>query len=138
MMLSGSCLCGAVRYQIAGPLKMAGHCHCSICRKAHGAAFATWTMVRTDQFEWLAGEEYLHAYSSSPDRQRLFCGECGTPIAATHNGHIGEVVLASLDDEPGIRPREHIFVGSRACWHEITDALPQFVQWPPGLEPATT
>ena len=51
--------------------------------------------------------------------------------------HHPEVVLASLDDEPGVRPREHIFVGSRACWHEITDALPQFVQWPPGLERVT-
>jgi hypothetical protein len=48
---------------------------------------------------------------------------------------VGEVAAGTLDGDPGVRPREHIFVGSKAPWHEITDALPQYAQWPPGMEP---
>jgi hypothetical protein len=67
-------------------------------------------------------------------RERCFCGKCGSPLASTHHG-VGEVVLASVDGEPGVRPREHIFVGSKAPWDEIADALPRHDAWPPGMEP---
>lgn len=133
--LSGGCLCGALRYEIAGPLGRTGHCHCSICRKSHGAAFATWAGVDPERFRWTAGAAFLEGYESSPGRLRCFCRKCGSPLASSDAGKVEEVVLATVDGDPGVRPCEHIFVGSKAPWDEITDALPQFEGWPPGLGP---
>lgn len=124
-MLRGSCLCSAVAYEVDGPVAHIGNCHCSICRKSHGTAFATWGIFDTRQFRWTAGESALRAYASSPGRQRLFCGTCDSSLASAHDGQVGEVVLASLDTEPGACPAKHIFVASKAAWHDITDASPQ-------------
>ncbi|MCY1505155.1 Glutathione-dependent formaldehyde-activating enzyme [compost metagenome] len=131
MTMSGSCLCGAVRYEITGAFKFLGNCHCSMCRKAHGAAFVTWGIVDPDQFHWVAGKEFVHGYESSPGNRRCFCKQCGAPLVSTHSGRVGEVVVGTLDGDPGLRPSEHIFVGSKASWHEITDGLPQHAEWPP-------
>ena len=135
MSIKGGCLCGAVKYEITGSLEFAGNCHCSICRKLHGAAYVTWTFVKPGQFKWISGKESLGTFKSSPERERLFCSICSTPLAASHHGNIGEVVLGSIDGDPGVKPTEHIFVGSKAPWHEITDELPQYEQWPPGINP---
>jgi hypothetical protein len=135
MTITGSCLCGTVCYEITGALQLIGHCHCSICRKSHGAAFATWGIVDPDQFRWTAGESSVQGYESSPGNQRCFCKRCGSPLVSTHGGAVGEVVVGSMDGDPGARPTEHIFVGSKACWHEITDALPQYETWPPETAP---
>ena len=133
MGLKGSCLCGVVRYEITGPFIAAGHCHCSICRKSHGAAFATWAHVAPDQFRWTSGAEAIAGYESSPGRARCFCSKCGSPLVSTDAGKVTEVVLGTVDGDPGVRPREHIFVRAKAPWYEIADALPQFEEWPPGL-----
>jgi len=135
MTIKGSCLCGAVRYEVAGPLLGAGHCHCSICRKAHGAAFATWAFITPAEFRWTAGAELLGKYPSSPGQERCFCTKCGSPLAAMHGGKVGEVVVGSVDGDPGVRPREHIFVGSKAPWYDIEDTLEQHEEWPPGMKP---
>uniref|UniRef100_B8HT33 Glutathione-dependent formaldehyde-activating GFA n=1 Tax=Cyanothece sp. (strain PCC 7425 / ATCC 29141) TaxID=395961 RepID=B8HT33_CYAP4 len=135
MAIKGSCLCGAVSYAINGSLERIGHCHCSICRKSHGAAFATWALINPDQFQWTSGAEFVEGYESSPGRKRCFCKKCGSPLVATHAGKITEVVLGTVDGDSGARPSEHIFVGSKALWYEITDALPQFEQCPSGMEP---
>ena len=134
MVIGGSCLCGAVRYEISGAFRLIGHCHCSMCRKSHGAAFATWGIVGPDQFQWTSGAEFVEAYGSSPGRERCFCRKCGSPLASAHAGKVTEVVVGTVDGDPGARPREHIFVGSKAPWYEIADALPQHQQWPPGME----
>jgi hypothetical protein len=131
----GSCLCGGVRYEITGAFKAMGNCHCSMCRRAQGAAFVTWGIIDHDQFRWTAGEGRIQAYESSPGTQRCFCGTCGSPLVCTHGGKVSEVVIGTIDGDPGARPSEHIFVGSKALWHEITDALPQHDTWPPGLAP---
>ena len=135
MAITGSCLCGAVRYEITGPFKAAGHCHCSMCRKSHGAAFATWAHVNPDQFRWTAGMEFVARYESSPGKERCFCKKCGSPLGLSDSGKITEVVLGTVDGDPGVRPGEHIFVGSKAPWYEIVDALPQYEEWPPGMAP---
>lgn len=134
MVIKGSCLCGTVRYEVTGPVEVVGHCHCSICRKSHGAAFATWMIINSDQFRWTSGVESVAEYESSPGRERCFCKRCGSPLAASHAGQVTEVVLGTADGDPGVRPREHIFVGSKAPWYEITDSLPQSEEWPPGMD----
>ena len=135
MSVKGSCLCGSVVYEVTGPLKFMGNCHCSICRKSHGAAYATWGIISPEQFRWISGEEFVQHYESSPGRTRCFCKKCGSPLAGAHSGVVGEVVVGTIDGDPGTRPQEHIFVGSKALWHDIVDTLPQHEGWPPGFKP---
>ena len=135
MAITGSCLCKSVRYEITGAIEIMGNCHCSICRKSHGAPFVTWVVISPDQFRWTAGEEFVQGYDSSPGIQRCFCRKCGSSLATAHNGRISEVAVGTVDGDPGLRTGAHIFVGSKASWHEITDDLPQFTEWPPGMEP---
>lgn len=132
-MLRGSCQCGAVSYVINGSFELMGHCHCSICRKSHGAAFVTWGLINPDQFQWLSGKELIQSYESSPGRQRCFCRQCGSSLVSMHFGVVSEIVVGTVDGDPGMRPSEHIFVGSQASWYEIADTLPQFEAWPPGM-----
>lgn len=135
MSIKGSCLCGNVMYEIVGSFEFVGNCHCSMCRKSHGTAFATWGIIKPERFRWISGEDFIQGYESSPGRQRCFCKECGSPLVSTHAGVVSEVVVGTVDGDPGTRPREHIFVGSKAPWHEITDSLPQYEEWPPGFKP---
>lgn len=134
MAITGGCLCGAVRYEIEDPMSFMGNCHCSMCRRWSGAAYSTWGILGEAAFRWSAGEDLVQAYASSPGRERCFCSKCGSPLVSKHAGVIGEVVAGSLDGDPGLRPREHIFVGSKAPWHEICDDLPRHDGWPPGME----
>jgi hypothetical protein len=79
-MVRGSCLCGGVKYEKTGPLMRSGHCHCSKCRKAHGAAFRSRARVRVEDFKWVQGEELVKYFESSPGFHRGFCSVCGSPI----------------------------------------------------------
>lgn len=133
MAIKGSCLCGTVRYEISGAFLFTGNCHCSVCRKAHGAAFVTWGIINPEQFRWTGGQEFIEEYASSPGKARCFCRRCGSRLASSHAGKVSEIVLATVDGDPGVRPREHIFVASKADWHDISDALPQYDTWPPGM-----
>ena len=133
MPITGSCLCGAVSYEVTAPFQFLGNCHCSMCRKSNGAAFATWGILEPGSFRWTSGEHALRRYESSAGHARCFCGTCGSALASAHAGVVGEVVVGTVDGDPGARPREHIFVGSRATWHQITDTLPQHEEWPPGF-----
>ncbi len=58
--------------------------------------------------------------------------KCGSSLAVIDR-KVAEVALGTADGAPDVRPREHVFTGSKAPWHEITDALPQFREWPPGM-----
>lgn len=132
-MLEGSCLCGAVRYQVDAPLKAIHHCHCSRCRKAHGAAFSTFGDVPADRFRFVAGAEHVRGYRSSPPIERAFCDVCGSNLTFRFDGMPDTVwiAIASLDGDPGVRPSGHIFATSKAEWFDITDALPQWPEYPP-------
>jgi hypothetical protein len=132
--INGACMCDAIRYEINGPLRDAGNCHCSMCRKGHGAAYATYASVDAETFRWVCGEELVSIYESSPGSGRMFCSVCGSTLGGTENGRINSVTLGTIEGDPGIRPRSHIFVASKAPWHDISDDLPQFEEWPPGEE----
>lgn len=133
--LRGSCLCGALRYEIAGPLRGVLNCHCGLCRKAHGAAFRTRAAVERRHFRWLAGEAQLAGYRSSPNTTRTFCRICGANLISVFDDRreILGLALGTLDDDPGVKPACHVFVGSKAPWHDITDGLPQYDTLPPGI-----
>ena len=131
-MLRGSCLCGGVRYEISGALSGALNCHCSMCRKAHGAAFRSRARVRAADFRWVGGEELVTYYESSPGNHRGFCRVCGSPLLSRfdHDPSIYGLPLGALDDDPGVKPKFHVFVANKAPWFDITDELPQFPALP--------
>src|SRR5262245_34662378 len=126
-MLRGSCLCGTIRYEVKGQLGRAVHCHCSMCRKAHGAAFGSYARVNDADFTLTSGADRLASYQSSPEVTRTFCGRCGSTLQFISTKRPGSFSLAlgTLDDDPGIRQAMNIFVGSKAPWHDITDELPR-------------
>lgn len=131
MAIKGGCLCGKVRYEVSGPLFDADHCHCSMCRRQHGAAFATYVDFNSDDFKWISGKDLIKVYEPSPDGGWCFCSECGSSLAGTVGGKITSVTLSTVEGDLGIEPEKHIFVGSKAHWHEINDDLPQFDDRPP-------
>ena len=131
-MIRASCLCGGVRFEISGKLTGASHCHCSMCRKAHGAAFGTYAAVKAADFRVVSGADRITRYRSSNGIVRTFCAGCGSTLQWLRESKPGivDVALGILDDDPGVRPERHIFVGSKAPWHEITDSLPQHETYP--------
>ena len=134
-MIRGSCLCKGVQFEIHGTFGRSSHCHCSMCRKAHGAAFGSYALVNSETFKVTAGAELIARYRSSPDVVRTFCARCGSTLQFLRQStpEIQFVALGVLDDDPEMRPARHIFVGSKAPWFEITDGLPQHAERaPPG------
>jgi hypothetical protein len=127
-MISGSCLCDSIRFRIRGELGPVGYCHCSMCRKANGSAFSTNGIVRRRDFSFMRGDELIQEYESSPGRFRAFCSRCGSPIYSRVDAQPEalRVRLGTLDCDPGRRPAGHVWVGSKAPWHTISDDLPQF------------
>jgi len=134
-MIRGSCLCQTVRYELSEPPEEMSNCHCSMCRKAHGAAFATYARVKAPTLRFTSGEQTLVRFRSSPIATRCFCGICGSPMRFLYDSIPGAAWIAAgtLDDDPGIRPSEHIFVSSKAPWHDITDEIVQHAAFPEGF-----
>jgi hypothetical protein len=134
-MLKGSCLCGRVQFEVER-FEVVSNCHCSMCRKAHGAAYATFAAALLDAFRYTAGEDQVATYPSAPDNVRCFCRTCGSNLPKRNrSGQSMIVPLGCMDDDPGLRPMLHIFAGSKAPWHEIRDELPCFEEWVPGFGP---
>src|SRR5262245_52586723 len=129
---TGSCLCGAVRYEVDGPPTGVTNCHCVMCRKQHGAAFATFAVWEKERFLLTAGQEGLRFYRSGPKSERQFCAGCGASLFWLERGGSRICIAAgTLDGDPGRPIERHIFVASKAPWYEITDDLPQFEEYPP-------
>jgi hypothetical protein len=127
-MFTGRCLCGSVRFEIGAPLGPIIHCHCSMCRRANGSAFATNATVRADAFRIVAGEELVREFESSPRQFRAFCARCGSPVYGRHEmlPMLRRVRLGALDGDPGARAVAHIQIGSKAPWYDVADRLDQF------------
>jgi len=126
--ISGSCLCDAIRFEATGEPLVMVNCHCSRCRRGRSAAHASNVFVGLDQFRWTRGEHHVKVFDL-PGAERFgtnFCEICGSDVPR-HSPKIGRVNIPGgcLDTDPRIRPGYHIFVGSKAPWFEITDALPQ-------------
>jgi hypothetical protein len=128
MSVKGSCLCGGIRYEVDGLFGRVVNCHCSMCRKATGAAFRTRAAVPASALRWIAGGDLISRYESSPGEIRTFCRVCGATLATIFRDRPEEIglPLGTLDDDPGVRPSAHVFVDSKAAWFEIADALPRY------------
>ena len=131
-MTRGVCLCGTVQYEITGPFQLMMHCHCSMCRKHHGASFATFVAGPYAGFRWLAGEDAVAKYGSSDQGARSYCRHCGSvaPMVMPDAG-LAVAPAGNLEGDLGIEPQLHVFVGSKAPFYTITDSLPQHEANPP-------
>jgi len=138
--VTGSCFCGSITYEIALPTLACGHCHCSMCRRPHGASHVTWAVVPTDQFRITSGEGRLKTYESSAHGRRQFCSVCGSQLFCWHLGEDGspprviDVTVASLHGAIDRLPQAHYFYDSRADWTDVRDGLPK-LGGPKGTEP---
>jgi len=127
-MIFGCCECRRVRFEIDGEIHDFGHCHCSQCRRLHGAAFATFAGVERAHFRFVAGESNVKVYASSNVNDRIFCESCGSPIYVEPRGDPSRVYVSmgAIEGNPP-RPRAyHAWVESKAPWHQIDDDLDKF------------
>ncbi len=128
--MTGGCLCGAVRFEVSAPASDLYHCHCSMCRKMHGTAFATYAVIARSAMALTRGEDNLSSFKSSPGVNRSFCRTCGCQIMIDVADEPDNrwFMPAILDDpvHPGAAQRErHIFVGSRIPWLHLDPVLPR-------------
>jgi hypothetical protein len=124
-MLAGKCRCGAVRYEVADEFRYAANCHCSECRAATGSAFKAFAGIERDKLAVTEGQDQLAVFGEE-DLNDTRCAACGSFLySVVREGDWVHVAMGSLVDDPSIRPSEHIYVGSKARWFEITDELPQ-------------
>ena len=121
MELTGRCLCGGVRYRVAGPLRDVVFCHCSRCRRTHGH-FAAYTACARADLELL--EEVGLRWYESDGRRRGFCASCGASVLWERAGGESVSIAAGTLDEPtGLRPSHHIFTADAGDYYEIADGL---------------
>jgi hypothetical protein len=132
-MYKGSCLCGDIRFQVDGPINDIIYCHCSLCRKAQGSAFAANANVAKKDFRLLNGMRGLTGYEARPGETKYFCASCGSPIMSLNSARPDTVRirLGTIESDITERPGCHIFVGSKANWEQITDDLPQYDEYAP-------
>lgn len=133
-MYQGKCLCGQVQIEIKGSISDIIHCHCSLCRKNSGTAFATNGFVNTSEFEVTEGEHVLSTFSFKPGRNRHFCSCCGSPIFSSNDADPSRIRirLGIIDSDISERPISHNFISSKANWEDLNAQLPHYK----GLEPS--
>ena len=127
----GGCLCGAIRYEIVGPIPPGSYCHCSMCRKASGGAAMPWISVPRERFRFTRGTPAI--YKSSPSAERSFCGRCGSPLTFFTEGAAEDidVSLGTLDHPEDHPPDRHIFSASKLRWLHLDEHLPEYEEWTP-------
>ena len=128
--LSGTCLCTKIRYEVPDDFEYSLICHCSECRRATGSAYKPFAGIRTEALSLVAGEGSVMKYGDDQAHD-VHCRNCGSLLySVVRDGAYVHVSLGTLEDEPGIRPSAYIFVASKAGWEAITDDLPQYAELP--------
>jgi hypothetical protein len=127
--LVGKCRCGAVRYEVSDAFLYAANCHCSGCRAATGSAFKPFAGIEREKLTITAGMDDIAVFGEE-DLNDTRCRACGSFLfSVVRDGAFVHVAMGSLVDVPTMRPTQHIFVGSKAAWFEITDDLPHFDEY---------
>lgn len=122
-------MCQAVQFEVDEFSPEAGHCHCSMCRKFHGAPFATLASVPAASFRWIQGQADVKEYTAENQTVRSFCQHCGSSLFfASPNApaDVVEIALGVFDNDIPVVPDVHIFVDSGANWVSVQDGLPKF------------
>lgn len=125
----GQCLCGEIKFEVDEIQPRMAHCHCTMCRKFHGAAFSTFGEAKVEHFRWLSGMALIRTFQAKNGTKRQFCDTCGSSLRFIPSNDKGEYVefsLSLLDDDIPHRSDAHIYTKFRASWYDITDGLPVF------------
>lgn len=129
MSVTGSCLCGAVRYTVSGPLRPVIACHCTQCRKTSGHHVAATSALR----EEIAISGEVRWYNSSDTARRGFCPVCGSNLFWDGPGENLSIMAGTLDGDPAIRLAGHIFCADKGAYYEIEGDLPMADGYHPDL-----
>lgn len=128
--ITGGCLCGALRFRIDGDVGAGGYCHCTDCRRVTGSAFNVSVAAEAANFAVVTGEPkgYTKAADSGNELTRYFCADCGSPLYTASPAYPGAVFIkAGAFDDPGVvKPSQQHWHGSAVAWHEIDPGLPVF------------
>lgn len=132
----GACLCGGVRFTVTLPTLFCAHCHCSMCRRNHGAGYVTWFAVPPAQLVVESGSDQLVRYESSVHGSRSFCRRCGSSLfcESTHDPDRVDIALGAMHEPIDREPQLHTYFDSRASWITVGDDLPR-LGGKTGLEP---
>ena len=132
-MYTGKCLCGEVKIKINGSILDIIHCHCSLCRKNSGTAYATNGFINSSELEFISGENSLSSFSFKPGRNRHFCSKCGSPVYSANEQDPTRfrLRLGILDSDIDERPISHNFVSSKANWEDLDANLPRYDSYEP-------
>ena len=131
--LTGSCLCGALRYSVTGEPTRFWHCHCRRCRKTSGTGHASNLFVQDGVIGWSGDTDLVKNYKLPEANRfaRTFCARCGGPVPREiPDMKMVMIPAGTLDDEPNIRPQGRIFYDSRAAWSCPGDDVPRFAEYP--------
>lgn len=140
-MITGSCLCGTVRWEIDGRITPIQICHAARCQKATGSAFAAEVAAKRARFRWVSGQDRISRWEAPPPLlrepppyRRAFCSECGSPVPVDVEGaeYIG-MLAGVLDGDLGTDAFRHIFLDQKAVWHRVADddGLERYAERPP-------
>lgn len=126
-MHKGSCLCGRIQYRYDGEIDEISRCHCRQCQKGQGSAFVAVAPVQAEKFQIVRGQEYLKEFRASPNKARVFCRECGSPLYSTRDDlpAIKRLRIGTLETPIQAVRQYHAFVAAKASWYEIRDDHPQ-------------
>ena len=131
--LSGSCLCGSVKYSVTTEIEHFYFCHCEQCRKITGSSFASNILAKPANVNWISGSEYVRRFDYPGKRSfsKVFCSICGSGLPfLNEKGNILFIPAGSLDHDPNIRPDKNIFWSDRAQWYEAGITAPKCAEFP--------
>jgi len=121
--LTGGCMCGGVRFEVAEPPLSAGYCHCTRCQRRTGTAAAISARIAPGSLRVTKGAELIKAYEPEGGFHKLFCSACGSALWSQHPEDVDVVAvrMGAFDGDPGVRPSYHQYVAYAAPWEPIPD-----------------
>lgn len=127
--ITGQCLCGSIKYSVDKLEPNMGNCHCTMCRKFHGAAYATYAQAKFENFHWTKGEGTIKNYVAENGTVRRFCEECGSSLIFQDDTNDYQEIIhfaaGTLNSDIEVKPNVHIYMESKATWLDIGDDLPK-------------
>ncbi|VAW97663.1 hypothetical protein MNBD_GAMMA23-582 [hydrothermal vent metagenome] len=131
--VTGSCLCGEVRYQYSGPVKVFQYCHCTRCQKFTGSAHAANIIIDPEHFQWLKGNESVGRFElvGAKHFATSFCKNCGSSLPwKTQSGKAVVIPAGTLDEDPRVSPMHNIYFANKAPWYKETCELVKYDELP--------
>ncbi len=134
MKYAGSCLCGAVTFEIVGEFEDFYLCHCGRCRKDTGSAHAANLFSSTAELRWLSGQEECKTFNFRGEGHiKSFCINCGSALPNIQmDGTLLVVPAGSIDSDINIKPHGHIYCANKANWDNELEKAPRFDELPNG------